>query len=100
MSMSERQILTFDPFQGDYPGAGDGDRLLSDKMVTCRKARPCHTCAELTVTGSRIRARVEVYDGEMMSFAWCAECCATMAKDDDGEAYEKRIELGAENRDD
>lgn len=37
--------LSDDPFAGDYGGAGGGDRVLSDKMVTNRKGGVCHMCA-------------------------------------------------------
>jgi len=97
--MDEELILSTDPFDGDFGGAGDNDGVLTDKMVTCRKARECHTCAEQTTPGTRIRVRSEVYDGEFMRFTWCHNCCAVMAYEPTGEEdgldpYEKRIEMG------
>lgn len=98
MGNTEEDILAVDPFEGDFGGGGDNDGVLSDKMVTCRKARECHTCAEQTEPGTRIRVRAEVYDGEFMRFAWCAPCCEAMADQEDFDRYETRIEAGRVKR--
>ena len=75
----EAQCLADDPFAGDYGGSGDGDGVLSDKMVTNRKGGTCHMCAGECTPGTRNRVRAEVYDGEFMRFRWCVECCFAMA---------------------
>lgn len=94
----ESLILMFDPFEGDF---GDqGDRVLSDKMVTGRKAHTCSNCAGPIAVGERHRSRTEIVDGDMMSHRWCAICCSLMARiagddmddfDDALNEYEARI---------
>lgn len=74
----EAECLHVDPFEGDFGGAGDADGVLSDKMVTARKGGPCHLCAGECIPKTRVRRRVEVYDGSLMTFSWCAECCEAM----------------------
>lgn len=89
-------ILMFDPFEGDF---GDqGDRVLSDKMVTGRKQHICLHCDGPIQPGERHRSRSEVVDGTMMQHRWCSVCCALMARivgglDPEGaeEDYESRI---------
>lgn len=76
-------VIAFDPFAGDFGGGGPSDKVLADKIVTARKARPCFHCAEPIAPGTRIRVRKEVYDGDLESFAWCRSCCDAMANQDD-----------------
>lgn len=97
---NERACLGCDPFDGDFGGGGQWDRILSDKIVTCRKRRKCHICAGFTTKRTRIRSRVEVYDNEMMRFAWCNACCAAMASyDGDADSeLERRYSIGHERR--
>jgi hypothetical protein len=75
----EALCLADDPFAGDFGGAGSGDRVLSDKMVTNRSGGECSTCGEVCEPGARNRVRAEVYDGELMRFRWCAKCSFGMA---------------------
>jgi len=95
---SEENCLACDPFDGDYDGCGDSDGILQDRIVRAAKLHECkcHLCAGSIQKGDRHRYRVEVYDGELMSFRWCPECCAAMAAsgDDDGEAFEARLAIG------
>jgi hypothetical protein len=90
---SEADCLACDPFAGDYGGASADDRILSDRIVTARKGGECQTCAGPVQPGTRIRTRTEVYDGDLMSFRWCTECCEAMAREatDGGSALERRI---------
>jgi hypothetical protein len=75
--VSEREVLAHDPFQGDF---GDpGDRTLSDKVVTARKAAKCHDCGGPIVPKERIRSRTDICEGNIMSFRWCSLCCEAMA---------------------
>lgn len=90
----EADCLAFDPFSGDFGGSGQGDRVLSDKIVTARKGGECHTCTQEIVSGERVRRMAEVYDNELMRFSWCEACCRAMAVDDDGDTYEKRVSSG------
>lgn len=100
--IAEQDILCVDPFAGDFDGGGSDDGIMADKMVTCRKPRPCHTCAEHTTPGTRIRVRTEVYDGDFMRFAWCHTCCEIMgrlgADIDADDQYEARVEMGSKSR--
>lgn len=73
----EALCLLDNPFAGDF--GEPGDRVLSDKMVTARKGGACHTCKSACVPGTRIRVRVEIFDGEVMRFRWCQACCRAMA---------------------
>lgn len=88
--------MACDPFAGDYDGAGSGDRVLSDKIVTARKGGECNTCGQQAQPGTRVRSRAEVYDGDLMNFRWCAICTAIMGFKDPylaDKALEKRIAL-------
>lgn len=88
----EQAALMYDPFAGDFEGGGMGDRILRDKIVTARKAAECFICHESIKPGDRIRSRVEVYDGELMTFKFCQLCCQAMATSDD--AIEERTQRG------
>lgn len=92
----EQRAMACDPFAGDYDGAGGGDRILNDKIVTARKGGECQCCAQQVIPGTRVRSRTEVYDGELMSFRWCAICTGFMGFKDpylSERALEKRIAL-------
>ena len=92
--IDESAVLRYEPFLDD-----DSDvTVLSDKMVTARKAAECVVCFGSIEPGQRIRARAERNNDEhkMMTFRFCPTCCAAMAKagDDAGSAIEKQTELG------
>lgn len=95
----ERDCLADDPFAGDF---GDGERVLSDKMVTARGVGECHACAEQPLPGTRNRVRVEAYGSELLRFRWCEPCCRLMARshvDDDAfMEMEARIQAGQQRR--
>lgn len=95
----EARCLSDDPFAGDYGGSGDGDRVLSDKMVTNRKGGTCHNCAGECAPKTRNRVRAEVYDDELMRFRWCQSCCFAMAVYDIRPSIADRlISLGMDRR--
>jgi len=99
-TFNEADCLATDPFAGDF---GDpGDRTLFDKIVRAAKPHPsaCHDCAGDIAKGERHRSRSDVADGDLMSFRWCAECCAAQAAswEDDGKAWEARIGIGMRKR--
>lgn len=91
----ERDCLIYNPFDG---GKGDDgvERILSDAMRTCRKARQCCICFDATVPGTRIRVQSAIVDGRLMSCTMCETCCRAMALSwtDDGEAIEERTAIG------
>jgi hypothetical protein len=75
--------LDFDPFQGDF--GTPGDRTLSDRMVKARKQHECCHCRGPILKGEQHRGRTDIADGELMSWRWCAACCAAMLAEMDGE---------------
>jgi hypothetical protein len=93
----ESRCLSVNPFDGDYGGCGAKDSILSDRIVKLRKECECHTCAQMAKIGTRVRRRVEIYDGDFMRFAWCQKCCEAMASSDFMK-FEKRIAIGDKKR--
>lgn len=100
MSLSaaeELHCLSYDPFAGDF---GDqGDKILSDKMVTAAKDRPfgaCCICFSTIAKGERHRVQTGRIDGALKECRMCGRCCVAMANTryDDGDAIELRTELG------
>lgn len=93
MIFDERECLAVNPFEGDF---GDGEVCLENKIVTARKARPCHLCGETIEPGTMIRVMAEAWDGKIHRYAWCNKCCVAMAKswEDDGEELQARSDLG------
>lgn len=89
--------LGVDPFEGDFGGGGSNDGVLRDVIQKARVESECHTCAQLNGRGTWVRVRAEVYDGEFMRFRWCEPCCVAMMAED-GDEYERRIELGRATR--
>lgn len=71
--------LDYDPFEGDF--GAPGDTTLKDAMVKARKAHKCTHCAEPIAVGENYRSRSDVADGDMMSWKWCALCCAAMVQE-------------------
>lgn len=56
-------------------------------------------CRQEIVPGERARLLAAVFDGTLMSYRWCSECCAAMAASwtDDGRAWEARVRIGDES---
>ena len=80
--------LDYEPFEGDF--GCPGDTTLRDAMVKARKTHACTHCAGQIVPGETYRSRSDIADGDMMSWKWCALCCAAMvlelsASDDDSD---------------
>jgi hypothetical protein len=89
----ERDVLAFNPFEGDRDTTA---RVLRDSLCASRVADDCMVCLQRIVPGTRIRARVEVYEGRIGTYRFCAACCDAMAAswDDHGRAIEERTALG------
>jgi len=69
----------YDPFDGDF---GDcGDTILSDKMVKGRKEHNCGHCKGLIEKGEMHRNLNAKFEGQLMSYRWCADCCTAMVKE-------------------
>lgn len=81
--MDEASVLQFDPFSGDF--GEPGDTILSDKMVTARKAGPCSHCSQEIPPGVRVRSMSAKF-GDFMRYRWCAMCCEVMAGIETSEA--------------
>ena len=95
---NEKKCLQTNPFEGDF--GSPGDRVLKDKISTARKGGLCGMCLQEIVPRERVRVLVAVFDGGLMSYRWCSECCAAMAASwtDDGVSWELRARLGRETR--
>ncbi len=92
--IDESAVLRYEPFLDD-----DSDvTVLSDKMVTARKAAECVVCFGPIEPGQRVRARAERNNElhKMMTFRFCPACCAAMAKADDdaGAAIAEQTGIG------
>lgn len=95
----KKDCLDCNPFEGDF--GEQSDRVLSDKIVIARKQVTCGCCFETIQIGSNARKLSAVFDGNLMSYAWCETCCKAMADswEDEGIAWEHRCSLGNQNRD-
>ena len=97
----EMSPLDYDPFSDDF---GDyGDKTLSNKMVIARKIHKCFNCMGDIQKGEKHRNMVDVIDGEIYSYRWCAKCCNAMMDDmmdksGWGSRYYKRNNSGHKER--
>ena len=73
----ERDVLDFDPFEGDF--GEQGDTVITNKMVNAAKEHKCCHCKCTITKGERHRCQTGKYDGELMTHRWCAACCQLMA---------------------
>ena len=96
-TFDEAECLKVNPFEGDF--GSPGDKVLKDKIGTARKGGTCGMCRQDIVPGERVRLLAAVFDGTLMSYRWCSECCAAMAESwtDDGRAWEARVRIGDES---
>ncbi|MBA5203073.1 hypothetical protein H2Y57_05150 [Pectobacterium aroidearum] len=69
--------LDFDLFAGDFGDSGDVE--LSNKIVTGRGEYTCFICYGGIAKGEIHRSAVHKFDGEIMSYRVCNECCIAMA---------------------
>ena len=90
----KQNCLACNPFEGDF--GGQSDRVLSDKIVVARKEVTCGCCRETIHVGTNARKLTAIFDGSLMSYAWCESCCKAMADswEDDGESWEHRCSIG------
>lgn len=89
----EAMALGFDPFDGDF----DDAEVLSDKIITYRKAHDCHCCAGRIAKGTRGRRQAAIVDDAMTKYRWCTVCTRMMARpgeDYDYPGWERRCEIG------
>jgi hypothetical protein len=98
MAFDETMCLQTNPFEGDF--GSPGDRVLKDKIVTARKVGICGMCRQDIMSGERVRSLTAVFDGALMSYRWCSNCCAAMVASwsDNGESWEARVKIGNESR--
>lgn len=100
MAVSDRNVLSYDPFLGDF---GDqGDRAFRNAMVIARRRHFCFECAGHIAPGERHRCLVMFWadNREVVTYRFCACCCRAMAFSprDDGKAIQSRYELGEKRR--
>ncbi len=78
--------LDFDLFEGDFGTPGDTE--LSNKIVTGRGEYSCHICHGAILKGEIHRSTTWKFEGELMSYRCCYECCRAMVSSVNGE-YEE-----------
>ena len=89
-----KNVLEFDPFDGDF---GDqGDTIFSDKVVKVRKERKCSHCCNHVQKGEYARSLSAKFDGELMNYTWCTECINLMhsivvSEESDDEEYDMDV---------
>ncbi|ENE0485968.1 hypothetical protein ABMI99_000278 [Escherichia coli] len=93
--------LDFYLFEGDFGAPFDIE--LSNKIVTSRGEYTCHICAGEISNGEIHRSTTWKFDGELMSYRCCNECCVVMVKSvnceyEDKDPVEARYALGEERR--
>lgn len=75
--------LDFDLFAGDM---GDSDDIeLSNKIVKGRKEYTCFICNGPIAIAESHRYAVHKFDGEMMTYRCCNECCLAMVSSVNGD---------------
>lgn len=89
-----KNVLEFDPFGGDF--GEQGDTIFSDKVVKIRKERNCSHCKTHINRGEYARAMSAKFDGQLMSYTWCSECCNLMhsivvSEENDDEEYDMDV---------
>lgn len=93
VTFNEAEALRYPLFQDDF--GEPGDKVLSDHIVTARKAYKCMECLGPIQPGSRQRVHTGKYSGKVQSYRFCDRCCAAMAVHFHGqpEAIEARWEI-------
>lgn len=91
--------LDFDLFEGDFGTPGDTE--LSNKIVISRGEYKCHICHGPVLKGEVHRRATWKFDGELMSYRCCNECCKAMVASVNGDyeeddPIEARYALGHE----
>lgn len=89
--------LDFDLFEGDFGMPGGTE--LSNKIVTSRGEYKCHICSGTISKGEIHRATTWVFDGELMPYRCCNDCCKAMVASVNGDyeendPIEERYALG------
>lgn len=91
----DQMVLAFDPWAGDMD---DDSVTLRDTFVTARKPAKCAICFGNVLIGDRVRSQTQRSQEQrkVMTFKFCVECCAAMAREcvDDGREIEARYALG------
>jgi len=82
-SDQEAQALRYPLFQDDF--GEPGDKVFSDRIVTCAKPAQCNECWEQIQVGSRYRRHVGKYGGRVSTYKFCCDCCIAMGKTFNGD---------------
>ena len=90
----QQDCMAYNPFQGDF--GAPGDRMLRDRILTCRRQRPCVVCSGTCKPRTQIRVQAAIIDGRIAPCSMCHGCCIAMAASwrDQGAAIERRTALG------
>lgn len=93
--------LDFDLFEGDFGEPGDTE--LSNKIVTGRGEYKCFICYGTILKGEVHRSAKWKFDGELMLYRCCNECCVAMVASVEGDYEESdpteaRYTLGHERK--
>src|SRR5690606_2874488 len=74
-------------------GPEEGVRILRDRIVICRKSRPCALCGGTSTPRTPVRVQTALVDGAVGSCVFCTDCCLALVKSrrDNGEAIERRV---------
>lgn len=63
--------------------------ILTDKIVTTRKAHPCWGCGEKFEKGVKLRYQVGVESGDFSQSYWCKVCDKTIQQ-----CYDEQVDCG------
>lgn len=107
ITFDETAALDFDPFDGDTDNDGFSNRVVNE-IVTMEEDRRCTVCQGEAATGTRARHIVDStlaslddasdladVERSRQEHFICAACCKAALKDDDGVAFARLQDLGA-----
>ena len=69
---NEQKAMWINPFDGDR--GSQGDRVLSDKIVTTRKEHDCHECRSKIGAGEKARRHVCIFSSNLETYYWHVGC--------------------------
>lgn len=77
---NEAEALKVDPYECDRD---ESPVILSNKIVTVKKERPCDYCKCTIPQGERARVMSYLYDDQMHRQTFCADCLNLMVASED-----------------
>lgn len=88
--IDEKRALEVDPYEGDRD---ESPVILSNKIVTVRKERPCDYCKHTIHQVERARVMSYVYDDQMFRQTFCPTCLNLMVLAEDDGTGDSEMEL-------